>query len=131
MNPHAFTPDRPHLIRQVLFHERDLRLHPEDDIPQRRGRPAIGRHAREHPCAALLIHQAARAVDGVDDDPPVDRRLIAPLGIAAAAARQPLGDEDEGVLAGEGFRESRDDRFPDDVDRVDRVAGIIAIDGRK
>ena len=73
----AFAPQRPQLIRQVLLHQRNLRLHRQHDVPQRRGRPAIGRHAGEHPRAALLVHQAARAVDRVDDDPPVGRRLVA------------------------------------------------------
>ena len=54
----------------MLLEERDLGLHGEDDVRQARLGAAIRRNAREHPGAALLVHQAARAVEWIDEQPP-------------------------------------------------------------
>ena len=62
--------NRPELVRKMLLEERDLGLHGEDDVRQARLDAAIRRDAREHPGAALLVHQAARAVERIDEQPP-------------------------------------------------------------
>ncbi len=57
---------RPQLVGKVLLHERQLGLHGEHEIGE-----AWVRHvrsdAREHPAAALLVHEPASAVDRIDD----------------------------------------------------------------
>ena len=75
--------DRPHRVAQVLLHQRDLGLHGERDVGQRRRRAAGWARRRSAPRPALLVHQAARAVDRIDDD----RRSRRPLRACRRAAR--------------------------------------------
>ena len=92
----AAAGDRPHRVAQVLLHERDLRLHGELDVGQRLAAASVGRDAGQHPGRALLHHQAARAVDRVDDDDDLDVLLRACRRAArgarpAPALRPPAG----------------------------------------
>ena len=66
----ALTSHRPEAIRQVLLDERYLGLNRQLNIAQICLSPAIWRHAGQHPGAAFLIHQAARAIDRIDNDSP-------------------------------------------------------------
>ena len=121
--------NRPGFVAQVLLQGRDLALHRQHDVRQPRLVAAVRRDAAQHPGAALLVHQAARAVDRVDQDPPARSR-----GIAAARQRQrsagdALGDEHD---APEAFRiglEPADQHvFADAIDGVDGVALPVARD---
>ena len=91
----------------MLLHERDLGLHREHDVAQSRLGAAIRRDAGEDPRRPLLVHQPARAVDRIDEDPP-------PALVVARAARQheprrrqPFGDEHERHVARELARAPR------------------------
>ena len=130
----ALAADGPELVAQVLLDERDLGLHRELDVGQRASAPGPRRDAGENPGRALLVHQAARAVDRIDDDRQRDvrsrsrRRAARPRRRAAlrrrartgASARgdRPLDLLDEHVLG-------------DAVDRVDRVAFVVVRDVRR
>ena len=96
----AAARDRPHRVAQVLLHERDLGLHGDRDVGQRLASVAVGRDAGQHPRRALLHHQAARAVDRVDDDDDLDVLLARAGGQHAAPVRaQPLGHQQARPLA--------------------------------
>ena len=59
IDAHSLRPlpaNRPQLVREVLLHQRNLRLHRELDVGQRRRVAAIGRDAGENPAGPLLIH---------------------------------------------------------------------------
>ena len=68
----ATAPRPAELIRRALLGGRKLGHRRRDDVAQR---PAVGRGRGEAPRGALVVHQPAGAVDGVDDDRP--RRVIA------------------------------------------------------
>ena len=52
---------RPLLARRQFGHRRD------QDVPQVRLRSALRRHGRQHPSRPLVVHQAARAVDRIQN----------------------------------------------------------------
>ena len=85
----------PELIAQVLLHERNLGLHREDDVAKPSRGAAVGRDAGENPRAALLIHEAARSVDRIDEDTPSAVRLARPFGQNLHAPGDSFGDQAE------------------------------------
>src|SRR5262247_3819961 len=70
---------RPELIGEMLFEQGDLRLRGEHDVGESSRGSAIRRHAGQHPGAALLIHEAARAVEGVHENAPAAIRFARAL----------------------------------------------------
>ncbi len=123
----ALAANGPQLIAQVLLHERQFRLHGEHDVRQR----GVGarRHGGQDPRGPLLIHQAARAVDRIDDDRPLDARDVGASRQHDFPARQALGDESHGCVPGDRPLDLLDQHvFRDAVDRVDRVALVVVRD---
>jgi hypothetical protein len=112
----------------MLLHERDLGLHSEHDVAQPRLDAAVRRHAGEDPRRPLLIHQAARPVDRIDEQPPPAFPLV-----RAARQHEPLGgkslrDEHQRLGARE-LLEPRDERLlAHAVHRVDRVPRAVVRD---
>ena len=70
----------------MLFEEWNLGLHGKYHIGQARRDAAVRRDAGENPGAALLIHQAARAVERIHQDSPATVRFA-----HAAREKQRLG----------------------------------------
>ena len=121
---HPAAAQRPELVRQMLLEERNLGLHGQDDVAQARSGAPVRRDAREDPGAALLIHQAARAVDRVDQQAPAAVLFARspPPRQHEAVAGQSFGHQTERLLArdiGEALHE-RVLAYP--VDGVDRIA---------
>ena len=59
--------DRAELIGTLLLACRQLRHHRHLDVAQMRPRPALQREAGEDPGAPFVMHQAARAIDRIED----------------------------------------------------------------
>lgn len=126
----ALAAHGPERIAEVLFDERKLGLNGKLDIGERSSCAAIRRNACENPAAAFLIHQAARAVDGIGDDAPFGFGLACAAGKNDAAAVQAFGDEDNGNAAGDlALKEFDEQRFTDAIDGEDGVA-LAVVDDR-
>jgi 23S rRNA (uracil1939-C5)-methyltransferase len=128
---HAAAPHGPELVGQVLFHERDLRLHGQHEIRKACVRN-VRRDAGEHPRAALLVHEPARAVDRIDDEKVARRSFLAAARQDQAAALESLGHEHDAAEPDCFALELGDEHFlADAIDRVDGVPSGVARDGRK
>ena len=64
----AVAADGPKTIGQMLLYEWYFGLNCEFDVGKVGLLAAIGRDARQYPRTAFLIHQAACAIDRIDDD---------------------------------------------------------------
>ena len=85
-----------------------------------------GRDAGEDPRASLLVHEAAGAVDGIDDDAPPRARRIGASGQDEAPTGQAFSDEDDGITAGHIIFECRNEPLlADAVDCVDGVPFVV------
>ena len=89
--------------------------------------------AGEDPRGALLVHQAARAVDGVHDDRPAGVGGGGAMRQHDTAAGQSLGDQHQSAMLA---RDGAIDRFNQHVfghfvDRVNRVALVVGMHVRQ
>src|SRR5262245_21567513 len=79
----------------MLFENWNLGLRGDDDVSHARGSALVRRNAGENPRTALLIHDFACAVDGVDEQTPTTIRVGRTVRENQRAARQAFGDETE------------------------------------
>src|SRR2546426_11448140 len=107
----------------MLLQKWDLGLHREHDVGEARRRTAIRCDTREDPGAPLLIHEAARAVERVDEEPPATVLLT-------RATREhewigdPLGDHAHRFVARQLTETTHERRFAHPIYGVDRVARV-------
>jgi hypothetical protein len=119
----ALSPDRPEEIRQVLARGGDLHLHRDGDIRERGGLAPVRRHAAEYPGAALVIHQAARAIDWIDDEAEAGLLRRASLREEPPPIpRQPLGNQRQRHLLGPARAMLQQDLLGVQINGVDRIA---------
>ncbi len=99
------------------------RRNAEHDVGQARGRSFVRRDARQYPGAALLVHEAACAIEWVDQQSPAAILLS-----GAARKHERLGeafrDEANGLVARDGGEPAHERRLADAVDGVDRIAFV-------
>ena len=89
----------------------------------------IRRNAGENPTAALLIHEASGAVDGIGEDSPLGIMLMRPVRQHDLAVRKAFGNENDHGVRSDFSREERDEKvFADPVDGVDGVAFSVLDD---
>src|SRR5262249_16960804 len=129
----ALAANRPQLVAQVLLEEWNLGLHREHDLRQTGCRPVVWRHAGQHPRAAFLIHEPARAVERIDEQPPAAVSLTRSPRQHEGPARDAFGDNTQRLLPAEVAEAAHERILPDAVDGVDRVAlgAAIVTDGRE
>ena len=113
-----------HFAGGELGHYRDL------DI----GEPGVGAFvggcAGQAPGGALVVHQPARAVDGVEDDAERCGVFVSAGGEGAAGlGLDPFGDDDHRHRLGPFLAELFDHRFDEQVELVDGVGGGLVADG--
>src|ERR1044072_8406979 len=96
----------------------DLRLDGERDIGQAGRGTTVWRKSGQNPGAALLVHQATRAVDGIDDHAP---------GGVSRFRRQPFRDYTDWL--GKSIEARGEDLLGDAIDRVNRIAVVFAGSG--
>src|SRR5213594_3054689 len=112
----------PELIRKMLLDQRNLGLHGEHDVTQARLGTAVRRDSGENPGAALLIHQSARAVDRVDQQPPAAILLPRPARQDEDVAGESFGHQTQRLRASELGEALHEGFLGHPVDGVDRVA---------
>jgi hypothetical protein len=121
------VPHDPQAVREMLLEQRDLGLQRERDAGERGGVAAIRRHTRQNPAGPLLIHQAACAVDRIDDHRDLRRGAVRQH--AASGLAEPFGDEQHRPLACQRLEMADERLFRHAIEREDRVAGVAADDG--
>jgi hypothetical protein len=128
----AAARDRPQRVAQVLFHQWDLGLHGERDVGQRLASVSVGGDSGQHPRRALLHHQAARAVDRVDNDDDLDVLLARAGGQhAAPVLAEPFGHEQARPPLCELLEAREQHRLRQAIDGEHSIARIIAHDRRQ
>ena len=123
------TAERPHLVAQVLLEERDLGLHGEHDVAQRSLRFTMRRDPCENPSAALLVHEAARAVDRIDDHAPAAILLAGAGGEEEAPRRQPFRNQPERFVVRDISQALDERRLAHTIDGVDGVDAVVGRNG--
>ena len=125
----AVAANGPELVAKVLFDERDFSLDSDFNIGQRGFLAEVRRNAGEDPTGAFLIHEAAGAVDWVDDDAPAGIVLVGASRQCHPTVRQAFADQDDGLVGRNFAREAIDKGgFADPIDCVDDVAGAFVGD---
>ena len=99
----------------MLFEKWDLGLNGERDIRESRRCSTVRRHTGEHPGAALLVHQAARAVDWIDEHSPAAVTLL---------GAKSFGDHTHRFVGGQFTQAPHEGLFRHPVNRVDRVTFV-------
>ncbi len=122
----ALSRNRPERIGEMLLQERDLGLDGELDVRERRCRAPVRRDTGQNPGASLLIHEAAGAIDGIDQDPEggVVRRSV----VRNDRVLSPSAMRRTGFRKRESPEEVEDRRLAHAVDGVDRVALVVLHD---
>src|SRR5215475_1251345 len=113
--------DRPELVGEMLLDDRNLGLDGQRDVVQQCFRATVWRNARQYPRAALLIHEATRSVDGIDDDPPVGRSVTLRIFF------ETFTGQNETVPPSQVREQIPYRLFADHIDRIDRVTRRLAI----
>ncbi len=121
----------PEHVAEVLLDQRNLGLHRQLDVGERGVAPgalrAEGRDAGQHPGGALLVHEAARAVDRIDEDDDLDVLGSRPFRQhAPAVLPQPLGDEEQRPVPRQRLELREQHLLRDPIDGKQRVAGVVA-----
>src|SRR5215218_9618190 len=124
----ALASHGPQLIAQMLFDERNLRLHREDDVAQPGLRAAIRRETGEDPRRSLLVHQAARPVDRIDEQTPPAVALCGAARQHESTRRQSLGYQHERLLKRELLEPGDERLFAHPVYGVDGIADAVVGD---
>ena len=123
----AFARHRPQRVGEVLLDQRDLGLHGDADVRQRLAAAAVGRDPGQDPGGPLLVHEAARAVDRIDERDDLRGALRRPLRQHAAPVRaQALGDQQTRPAGGEGGEAIDQHPFRHAIHRIDDVARLLA-----
>src|SRR5215211_1462130 len=122
----SFATEGPKNVGKMLFDQRYLGLHRKLDVAQISTWTTIGRHTREYPAAAFLVHQTARAVDRIDDDSPHDIRFSGPTRQNNLTTFQTLGDQQHWRNRRHfTFEEFDQHFFADAIEREDRIAFLL------
>src|SRR4051794_25328183 len=117
---------RPELITKMLLHERDFRLDGGFDVAESHQVAAVWGDASEDEAGAFLEHEAAGAVDWVDNDLPAGVELSCQGRQDHAPVGQALADKDDGLMSGDFAREPVDEgRLADSINGVDNVASAV------
>ena len=122
----ARTFARPQSVAQVLFNERNLRLDGQFDIGEGRAFPTIRGNARQNPATALLIHQAACAIDRIGDHAP--DRILFPCAARQSdlSGSEAFCNQNNRLAAGNSFfKEFYQQGFADAVNCINCVARTI------
>ena len=129
----AAAANRPDLVGQMLLDQRNLGLHREFDVRECAGVRAR-RHTGQDPTGTLLVHEAASAVDWVDNEYPAHVVSLSFPGNHDFATRQTFRDQQDGpIRRGDRPRDLFDKHvLGDAIDRVDRVSlFFVARDARQ
>ena len=121
----APAPLCPELIGQVLLHERNFGLYREDDVTKPRRGAEVGCDAGEDPRGSLLVHEPARAIDGIHKQPPAALCFGRAVREHEAFWRETLGDEDEWFIARNGGESVNERGFAHPVHGIDGVTRVI------
>ena len=116
------------LVRPPLFGDRNFRHGRRDDMREQGAFTRLRRNTGERPGAALVIHDAARAIDRVDDAFPIRGRCCRALRKAKFVLDAFHHDLDRKFGGPVDPKPSNDCRFTDLVYRVDGVAAEMACD---
>jgi hypothetical protein len=116
----------PELITKMLLHERDFRLDGGFDVAESHQVAAVWGDASEDEAGAFLEHEAAGAVDWVDNDLPTSVAFSCGVWQDHAAVGQPLADKDDGFIRCDFACEPVDEgRLADSINGVDNVASAV------
>ena len=112
----------------MLLHQRDLGLHRELDVGKRWRDPwPERRYAGQNPRRALLVHEAARTVDGVDQHHHLE---VVPCRLCGedlpAVVPEPLGDQEAWIITCDRCEALEECRLGDPVDRENGVSRVVA-----
>src|ERR1044071_82077 len=122
----SFASEGPHNVGKMLLDERYLSLYRQFDIVQGCVGTAIRRYAGKYPAASFLVHQTARAVDWIHDNPPHDVRLSGPARQNNLTIFQSFGDEQHGRNRRDFMLKELDQHFfADTIEREDRIALLL------
>src|SRR5262249_50060670 len=129
---HSTTANSPDLIAQVLLDERNFSLHRNFNIGERSGMTAVGCDTGKNPPWALLVHEAASAIDRVDNNPPPRIALFRAIRQHNAPVRQTFADQNDRLSRRDFLREPFNERrLADLVDRIDHITRTIMRNARQ